>query len=286
MAFCTNCGFTLAGPFCTNCGQAQTPEAATAAPPQGPQPQFTVPAPQGYAAAPPVPAKKSVWPYVLFGCLGVIVLGALGIIGTGYFVVKKVKQAGFDPELMQRNPAVAITKILAAANPEIEVMNVDESRGIITVRDKTNGKVLTLNFEDVKNGRIVFEEPGKGKVEIKGEGSQMQISTPEGTAEIGTGKMTLPAWIPKYSSIAAIGVNVAGPKGGTVSFTSSDSAAAVAGFYENAFQQGGLKVNKTTAGAGEQSAIVISAQGEGKSVNLTATPADGKVQVTILYESK
>lgn len=234
---------------------------------------------------PPAAGKKSVWPYVLFGCLGLILISVLGMVATGLFVFNKVKQAGLDPELMQKNPAVAITKMIAAVNPDIEIINVDESRGIVTVRDKKQNKVLTLNFEDIKNGKIVFEEPGKGKVEIKGEGGQMQISTPEGTAEIGTGKMTLPGWIPKYASVDTVGLNVASPKGGTVSFTTADDPVKVGAFYDGALKQAGLTVSKNSFAMGGASTVTVAGEADGKKVNITAAVSDGKTQVTIMYES-
>lgn len=238
------------------------------------------------ASAPPAAGKKSVWPYVLFGCLGLILIGVLGMVATGLFVFNKVKQAGLDPELMQKNPAVAITKMMAAVNPDIEIINVDESRGIVTVRDKKQNKVLTLNFEDIKNGKIVFEEPGKGKVEIKGDGNQMQISTPEGTAEVGTGKMTLPAWLPKYPSVEAVGLNVAGPDNGTVMFTTTDDPVKVGALYESALKQAGLTVNKNTFAVGGGSTVILSGEADGKKANITTTVHEGKTQVTIVYGSK
>ena len=64
------------------------------------------------------------------------------------FVKQKVKQAGLDPELMQKNPALAISKLVTAFNPDLEVVKVDDDRGIITVYNKKDNKTLTINLED------------------------------------------------------------------------------------------------------------------------------------------
>ena len=83
--------------------------------------------------------------------------------GAGFFVYRTAQRAGFDPREMQRNPALAVSKMLAAVNPDLEVMHVNEGKGTITVREKSTGKVVTLNFDDVKRGRIVIGDESEGK---------------------------------------------------------------------------------------------------------------------------
>lgn len=270
MAFCTNCGAALQGQFCTKCGQSAS-EPVT---------------PVAAAPAAPVAAKRTIWPYFLFGCLGLIVLSVLAMVGTGLFVAKKVKDAGLDPDLMQRNPAAAVAKVLATVNPDIEVLDFDEQRGIIRVREKSTGKVMTLNFEDAKRGRIVFQEEGKGEVKIEGEGGKVQVTTPEGTAEIGTGTLKLPAWLPAYPTISSVDMNVTSGDGGMAVFRSKDDTAAVAGFYESALNKAGMKVNKTTTQeAGEKASFVlIGTKGESTASVSVAPDGQGGSQVTLSYK--
>lgn len=86
--------------------------------------------------------------YVLAGCLGLVVIGVLIVAGTGYFVAKKVKDAGVDPALFRTNPMVAAAKVLARNNPDLDVLSVDKDTGVVTVRQKSTGKTVTLDFED------------------------------------------------------------------------------------------------------------------------------------------
>ena len=107
------------------------------------------------AGAAPVKRKTSPLVWVLVIILGLFLLGAIAVVGTGLFIVHKVRQAGFDPELMRQNPGLAITKMIAKANPDVDVLNTDESSGKITVRDKKTGKVVTMTFDEAKNSKLV-----------------------------------------------------------------------------------------------------------------------------------
>jgi len=270
MAFCTNCGADLQGQFCTKCGQSAS-EPVT---------------PPAAAAVAATGGKRTIWPYFLFGCLGLIVLSVLAMVGTGLFVAKKVKDAGLDPGLMERNPAAAIAKVLATVNPDIEILNFDEARGIIRVREKSTGKVMILNFEDAKSGKIVFQEEGKGEVRIEGEGGKVQVTTPEGTVDIGKGTLKLPAWLPAYPSVASVDMNITSPQGGTAVFRSKDDPAAIAGFYEGVFNKAGMKVNKTTTQeAGQKAAFVlIATKGESTASLSVAPDGENGSQVTLSYK--
>src|ERR1700733_5329648 len=111
MAFCTNCGATVPGAFCQNCG---TPVASAGA--AGARPPAAAPGPLPQ----PLPAAQRrtspiVW--ILVIVLGLFVLAGIGTIAAGYFLVHKVRQAGFDPELMQRNPGLAVSKMIATMAP-------------------------------------------------------------------------------------------------------------------------------------------------------------------------
>src|SRR6476620_10548820 len=91
---------------------------------------------------PPLAPKASLGPlaWILIIVGGLFTICIVAVVAGGMFLVHKVKQAGFDPDLMRKNPALAVSKILTTANPNTEVVDVDEGRGIIHVRDKQTGK--------------------------------------------------------------------------------------------------------------------------------------------------
>ena len=149
-------------------------------PPYGNQPgyQASQQPPPGQPYYPP-PAKKTTSPivWILAGIGAFLLLIAIVVVGAGFFLFHKVKQAGLDPELMRRNPALATVKMMAALTPNIEVQSIDENRGLVTVRDKKEGKTYTVNLEDAKKGKCVFQEDGKdaGPLNATGDGQSGAI---------------------------------------------------------------------------------------------------------------
>lgn len=235
----------------------------------------TPPPPQ----APVVPPKKtSPWVWILGGCGVLVVLIILALVATGLFVAKKVKDAGIDPDLMKKNPAVAITKMLAAANPNIEIVNIDEDRGIVTVLDKKTGKTLTMNFEDVKKGKIVMKgEDGEEVTMQGGEGAAgiFSMKSKAGNVNIG-GKWNPPSWVPTYPGAAvtasASGQDVEGT-GGAGFFQTSDSLEKVLDYYESELKSAGLQVSRN----------VFSPDGKNTMGSLVGTDEANKRYVNVNY---
>src|SRR5882762_7022845 len=221
MAFCTKCGAQVQGPFCGSCG---TPAATSSAPPPGatpqpgpipqpgavPQPGVTAPPPVPPSASAPVPPVSAAAPqktsavvWIIGGCGGLVVLAALVGGITMYYVAHKVKQAA-------HNPALAVTRLLAAATPDVDVVSTDEDKGTITVRDKKTGKTMTMNFADAQKGKFVFEQDGqKVQMEAHGEGDKgsFEVKSSEGSMKFqaGAGSEKLPDWLPAYPGSAPQG---------------------------------------------------------------------------------
>lgn len=269
MAFCTNCGAEVQGQFCTKCGRQMGAAAQPSPPPQMPVPSGT-PGAQPYAPGAPTPAKKRgplFW--VLLGCLGLLVIGALLVVGTGIFVRSKMKQAGVDVALMQKNPALAVAKMMAAVNPDLEVLGVDEERGIIRVRDKKSGKALTMNLADAKNGKIVFMDDQNEKLEINADGA---------------GK--LPDWLPAYGGVEGTGnVSFATKEGqaGTYIFKTKDTVDEVATFYEDALKGASFDVQKF----GQTGTITLMAKDEDgkRSAQITIAGKGSESEVSIVFQA-
>jgi len=255
MAFCTTCGRAVSGRFCETCGAA----AGTAAPPPAP------PAP-----VPAAPRKTSpiVWILLGLGVMMVLFVGALTV--GGIFVVHKARQAGLDPALWQRNPGVAVTKMLAAANPDAEIVSLDERGGIVVVRDRKTGKTLRMNFADIKNGRMSFDSD-EGRVSLS--------AGPDGNVQ-------LPAWLPAYSGAHdGGGISASGGNGesGTYGFQTADPPSSVIAFYETALKKAGFDVQqRIDSGAG----TILTAQSANTAVNLVAAPDNGHTSVSLTFSPK
>src|ERR1041384_992449 len=134
MAFCTNCGATMTGAFCNQCGTARS-GAGTPPPPAAQASVSAAPVP-----VPPSTRKTSPIVWLLVIVLGVVVFAGICLVGAGFFVIHKAKRAGIDPELMRTNPGLAIGKMMAAFNPDVEVVRTNDATGTITVRDRRTGQ--------------------------------------------------------------------------------------------------------------------------------------------------
>jgi uncharacterized protein YxeA len=236
--------------------------------------------------------------WVAIGCGVVVVIVVVVLIAGGLFVAHKVKQAGFDPELWQKNPAVAASKMITALNPDLEVVSVDEDKGLITVRNTKTGEEVTLNFEDVKNGRFSVQQEGKETVTVDtskegGEGT-VKITSDEGTVVIGSGagEQGFPDWVPVYPGAevqstysATTGTEISG----AVSQTTGDGIDQVMERLASQLKDKGYSVstnsyqqNGATAGG------MISAEDaeHGRGLQIILGAEDGSTTIAITYSEK
>jgi hypothetical protein len=290
MAFCTNCGAPVDGQFCTKCGtRVGAADSAGEKPPSAPINIPATPAP-GIAPAQPVKKRGPLF-WVLTGCLGLIVIGVIIVVAGGLFVGQKLKQAGFDPVLMEKNPALAVAKMIAAVNPDVEVLGIDEDRGVIRVRDKKTGKALTVDLAEAKQGKIVFQDDRNQKVELQAQGegdkASLEIKGAEGTIAVGAGAGKLPDWIPSYSNAegtGTFGVTSKEGAGGSYSFKTSDSVEAVASFYEEALKGENLEVERTS-GQGPVLTLVAKDENSKRSAQIVIAGTAEGTTATITFES-
>ena len=281
MAFCTNCGATVNGAFCTQCGAAASGAAAggpatpVSAAPAGSAGAAGIPSsPQPVMAVPPRRTSPLVW--VLVIVLGLFILGGIAFGGLVWFGLHKARQAGFDPELMQRNPGLAITKMLATVNPDVEVLHHDDAAGTITVRDKKTGKVSTVTFDQAKNGKFSFtatDDSGKSA-----------------TLEFGADSGKLPSWVPAYpgakveGTFAMRGSGTEG-LGGSFAFTTADAPAQVMSFYQDKAKDLGLKVKLTTT-TPQGGMVVLADDGGKQNLSVIVSSESGKTSVNVTYGMK
>src|SRR5205809_3119634 len=139
---------------------------------------------------PPPPQKKSnVLVWVIAGCATFVVIGIIAVFLGGYFVWNKAKEAGLDPELMQKRPALAEAKMMVEAKPDVELVSVDDEKGLITVKDKKTGKTLTVNLDEAEQGKIVFKDDKNEEVTLEakggGDAGSVVVKCKEGPAQCG-----------------------------------------------------------------------------------------------------
>ena len=301
MAFCTNCGADVKGKnFCIGCGK---PVGSGQPGPQATSASAAAPAPSPYAAPPPAqsgpyapapppgapmpPKKISPIVWILVGIVGFFILAGLAIsIGVGIFV-HKVKQ----------NPAMAVAKLMTAANPDVEVLSADEGRNSVKLRDKKTGETFSVNLDDIKNGRIDLRGP-KGErstiqAQADGGNGSVEINGPNGSMKFGAGaNAKIPDWIPMYPGATAqanFSMQGGDASGGTFSYTTPDSSEAVMAFYDRTLKAAGFKITPhISANSGGSSGALVSAEDEAtkRTLMITLGTDKGSTAVNVIYGNK
>jgi hypothetical protein len=237
----------------------------------------------------PAQGKKGlpVLAWVAIGCGGLVVLGGVVLMLLGWFAAGKVKDLAGD---FEDNPTKAAAEMIVRMNPELELVESDDQAGTLTIREKDSGKVVTVNYDEIQEGRISFESE-EGKVEIgateDGEGGMTITSTSEkGETRIGAGG-DVPDWLPRHPATVASQsiMRTIGPSGdsGQASFTVDAPAQEVAEFYRSALEGDGYEITTTAHTSGEGSLTIVTGQREGGTVAASVTEQDGQTQAVIQY---
>jgi hypothetical protein len=163
--------------------------------------------------------------------LGFLALGALAIGGMTAFVWHKARVAGVDGDLLRTDPGLAVAKIMAATNPNLEFVRTNRDDGTITLRDRHTGKQFSISIDAARNGRFTLkadDDHGSGSVEIGGDGK-------------------IPSWIPQYpgshpqTTVTAKGESDEGAgEAGNFNFETDDSQSRVMRFYEDKAREMGM----------------------------------------------
>jgi predicted peroxiredoxin len=237
---------------------------------------------------PPIPTKKTspvVW--IIVGVLGLVAVVGIVVIAGGLFLVNKAKDAA------AANPALAAAKLMAMANADVEIVSSDDSNGTVTFRDKKSGKVMTLNFDQIQQGKMIFEEDGK-KVVVDSSSGNLNIKNDDGsTVRIGENAATnLPSWLPAYpgsTPTATFSMQGGSDSSAAVSFTTKDPVDKVVKFYEDGFKKAGLTTSSNILNEdGKASGGVVTAESsdDKRNVVVNLVTGDDGVTVGITYSDK
>jgi len=214
-----------------------------------------------------MPPKKKTSPLVwVLGIIGgLVLLLVIGVVAGGLFLVHKVKQAGFDPSEWEKNPGAAAAKMITAFNPDAEVVRVDEGKGIVTIREKSTGKIVNINFDDIKQGRISFSDD-KGASVTFGAGGE------------------LPAWVPVYPGakprVAVAASSSEKGAGGSLTFTVAEPPSRVMERYRSTLESAGFSVESP---AGSAAGGIIVARDGARSVTATVSSSAAGSDVSVVY---
>jgi hypothetical protein len=227
--------------------------------------------------------------WIAIGCGVILVIGAMVLAVGGYFAKKKFDQ-------FSKNPAKTTAEMIVRANPDLELVSEDDKAGTITVRDKKKNETVTLNFDDIKNGKFKVTTD-KGTTTFDGSTASadgVKITDEKGqTATIGGGSpKDLPSWLPIYPGATAQGSMASttneGRTGG-FSLNTKDSIEQVASYYESKLKDAGLTVDKNMLSSNDKTSggtISGNSADKKRTAAVILSAADTGTQAVITYEEK
>jgi hypothetical protein len=209
------------------------------------------------------PSKKgfSLTLGVLLALGGLLVVAGLAVLAGGLILVRGARQAG--PEV-----GLAAARRLASSHPDLEVVGVDRAAGKVTLRQKSSGKTLTLNLEEIRQGKISFEtgesDPGETALEAAGK----PIEGRSGTVERPAGdEVRLPAWLPVYAGAEVKGSTrsrIGDDELVSLILLTEDPVERVSAFYRGVLERAGFTVDLSSHATGGRADLISAASSDGK----------------------
>ncbi len=230
------------------------------------------------------------WVGIGCGCLALLAAALAAVFFL--FVAKKVHDVAGD---VQRNPALAAARLVVAADPDLEEVEVDEQAGTITVRRKSTGEQLTVDFDDVKEGRLTFQNE-QGQVTLQGDqgsgGFQVTGSNQEGEFRLqaGAGEAAkVPEWVPRYPGAEVTGtysMEQGQTATGGFQVTTDDAVDVVLEHYRQQLKGAGFTVSiNTFAGDHGAQAGTLSAEEKAskRAVTVMVSQDNGRTSAMVGY---
>jgi hypothetical protein len=255
-------------------------------------PSMSPQAPGGMPPAPPKSSGVKILLWIIGGFAALVLLIIVAVAGLGFYMMHKAKQAGLDPELMKKNPALAVAKMAVTANPDVQMVSSNDSAGTMVVRDKKTGKVTTLRFDSAKKSMVVIDDQGK-QARITANAGTLEVQSADGSMKLGANADKAPSWVPVYPDAtpqSTMSMNEKGKQSGTFVFVSKDSPEKVLNYYADQLTSAGMKVTRTTTTSDGNSGGIVTAAKDTDSRTVVVTvsgESDGtKASVTFSDQQK
>lgn len=223
--------------------------------------------------------KTSIWVWIVGGIVVFLFAIMLTCSVGGYLLYRGVKSAGFDSELMSKNPGLAMAKMVTAMNKDYETVKTNDREGTITVREKSTGKLITMKFDPDTKKMVIVTDDGKQSSVTIGENGVSATSSDGSSVKFGQAVgNTAPSWVPIYPGSSPQGTmsstNAEGSQN-TFTFKSKDDAAKIIAFYSDQLKTAGFSINMTT-NTGQGGMVQAADEGKKRTIIVTVgTSADG-----------
>jgi hypothetical protein len=181
-------------------------------------------------------------------------------------------------------------------NPELEVVTTDDEAETITIRNKSTGEEMTVDWSRVEEGRIIFGSEGKEMTVGASEGDEggtFTVKSSDGEeVRMGSGDAAdIPAWVPLHAGaepVSTFSMTSADGSSGALTATFDGSVQEAVETYEQLLTGAGYEVSKNVFTVqGEQGAMLTGAsEADGRSLNLMISTEEGDTQVAVTYSEE
>ena len=233
--------------------------------------------------------KKGLSPlaWIGIGCGGLLLIGILVVSVGGYFAAKTVSDFVGD------NPAAAAAEAIVRINPELELVESDREAGTITIREKSTGKEVTVNYSQLERGELVFGDAEGEEVRIQsgtsGDGGPISITGSDGSSvSMGAAGAAVeaPSWLGEYpgtkTEVGGYAATSNGKRSGIYSFATDDAAAALS-YYEGRLQALGLEADRSSFSGGGNTVETVQGRSAEYEISAAATTTPEGARLTVTY---
>lgn len=236
----------------------------------------------------PEPQRKGLHPlaWVGIGCGVLLVIVVVVMMVGGFFLARAVQDVAED---FEDNPGLAAARFIVKASPDLEEVDVDEEAGTMTIRNKETGELVTVNLEDIEEGKLSWTgEDGQAvSVDVSdAESGTVRVESTDGEGfQLTTGAAVTedrPDWAPVYPGTEPEDLGTMTTDDsvhGSFSLETTDSVAEVRDYYAAELKDAGFEVNVNTFSGGGQEGAMINAfkEAEEKNVVIMIGREDGEI---------
>lgn len=232
--------------------------------------------------------------WVGIGCGALVLVGVIGFVALVGFGVSKAKDVVGD---FQDNPAKAAAELVVRMNPDLELVSSDDAAGTMTIRNQKDGELLTLNFDDIAEGRFSVTTD-EGEFSIDGSDASsggVTVRGPDGESRFGAAADVddVPDWVPVYPEASDAKSSYSGRSGGettgAISATTTRTLEQVVDWYKSRLEDEGYEVTTQTLGSGDAGFATVAgerASDERKVSVMINRDANGPNRLTITYQGR
>lgn len=253
-------------------------------------PPVTAPPPYAPPPAPPPPKKglsPLAWVGIGCGALAVVTLIVVAIVFA--MAAKKGKEFLSD---FESNPAFKTAEFAIRANPELELVESDSEAGTLTVRNKKTGEVVTVDLDDIEQGRlsVLTGEGEESTITFGGESGGLEIRAEEGgktsRLRIGAEPDEIPDWVPVYPGAQPASTFVSTTAEGTngaFSLTTSDQPDEVLDWYAEELEDLGIDPQRSMFTTTVSRGGLVSGESGGRRLDVTVASQNEGTSVTVTF---